>query len=167
MKTQVNKYILIIHFHDFPNVWKLYISIVPLTEHNYESSSQIKKQNMISIVEANILPPFHHKYLLFKETNTLTSYSKYLFCQFQCFTLKESQKGVAQWLRLSVVTAEAWVTTVAQVRSLAQELPHDTGMAKINTYIHTYIIMEFVLFCFLSLDTRQGRFIYETERSCR
>ena len=41
---------------------------------------------------------------------------------------------VAQWVKICIVTAAAWVATVAQVRSLAQELPHATGAAKKNLF---------------------------------
>ena len=38
---------------------------------------------------------------------------------------------MAQWVKgSSAVIAVAWVTAVAQVQSLAQELPHAIGMAE-------------------------------------
>ena len=38
----------------------------------------------------------------------------------------------------SIVTAATWVTAVAQVQPLAQELPHATGVAKKNLP-HTFL----------------------------
>ena len=44
-----------------------------------------------------------------------------------------SNPGVTWWcsrLKISIVTAAAPVTVVAQIQSLAQELPHAMGVAK-------------------------------------